>query len=51
MKEDILEQIVDEYLLHKGYFTLHNIKYRPNPDHRVFDKQADSNHSDIDGKK
>lgn len=28
-KEDILEQIVEEYLTHKGYFVRHNIKYRP----------------------
>ena len=28
-KEDILEQIVEEYLTHEGYFVQHNIKYRP----------------------
>jgi hypothetical protein len=28
-KEDILEQIVEEYLTHEGYFVRHNIKYRP----------------------
>lgn len=28
-KEDILEQIVEEYLTHDGYFVRHNIKYRP----------------------
>ena len=28
-KEDILEQIVEEYLTHQGYFVRHNIKYRP----------------------
>lgn len=33
MKEDILEQMVDEYLQHKGYFTRHNIKFRPAGDH------------------
>jgi hypothetical protein len=26
-KEDILEQIVEEYLSHKGYFVRHNIKF------------------------
>jgi hypothetical protein len=29
MKEDILEQLVDDYLNHLGYFTIHNVKYRP----------------------
>jgi hypothetical protein len=28
-KEDILEQIVEEYLTNEGYFVRHNIKYRP----------------------
>jgi len=26
MKEDILEQLVDEYLMHKGYFTMHKAR-------------------------
>jgi len=48
MKEDILEQLVDEYLQHKGYFTRHNIKFRPSAGHVDFDSKLDSNHSDID---
>ncbi|PTP26702.1 NERD domain-containing protein [Vibrio splendidus] len=48
MKEDILEQLVDEYLQHKGYFTQHNIKFRPRKDHPDFITNQDSNHSDID---
>ena len=28
-KEDILEQIVEEYLTHRGYFVRHNIKFKP----------------------
>ena len=48
MKEDILEQLVDEYLQHKGYFTRHNIKFRPRSDHPDFVKNQDSNYSDID---
>jgi hypothetical protein len=48
MKEDILEQLVDDYLQHQGYFTLHNIKFRPNKDSIDFDIQKDSVHSDID---
>ncbi|MGD8454353.1 MAG: nuclease-related domain-containing protein [Phycisphaerae bacterium] len=48
MKEDILEQLVDDYLQLQGYFTQHNLKFRPRPDHPDFDSQHDSNHSDID---
>lgn len=48
MKEDILEQLVDDYLQHKGYFTLHNIKFRPDSGHADYVKNQDSNHSDID---
>ena len=39
-KEDILEQIVEEYLTHKGYFVRHNVKYRP--------KTFNQTQSDID---
>ena len=47
-KEDILEQIVEEYLIHKGYFVQHNIKFRPREDHPDFRKREDSSYSDID---
>lgn len=47
-KEDILEQIVEEYLVHKGYFVQHNIKFLPRKDHPDFITNQDSNHSDID---
>ena len=47
-KEDILEQIVEEYLLHRGYFVRHNIKFRPRKNHPDFILIQDSNHSDID---
>ncbi len=47
-KEDILEQIVEEYLVHKGYFVQHNIKFLPRKDHPDFILNQDSNHSDID---
>jgi hypothetical protein len=47
-KEDILEQIVEEYLIHKGYFVRHNIKFLPRKDHIEFVSNKDSNHSDID---
>jgi len=48
MKEDILEQLVDDYLQAQGYFTRHNLKFLPRKDHPDFDSKQDSNHSDID---
>ncbi len=48
MKEDILEQLVDEYLQHQGYFTRHNIKFRPDNTRPDFNSKQDSVHSDID---
>ena len=47
-KEDILAQIVEEYLTHKGYFVRHNVKFKPHEDHPDFVKNQDSNYSDID---
>lgn len=47
-KEDILEQVVEEYLIHKGYFVQHNVKFLPRRDHPDFISNQDSNHSDID---
>jgi hypothetical protein len=48
MKEDVLEQIVDDYLMHRGYFTRHNLRFKPSSDHHEFDKGADAVASDID---
>lgn len=42
MKEDILEQLVDEYLQHQGYFTRHNVKFKPDVDHLEYNSQQDS---------
>lgn len=47
-KEDILEQLVEEYLLHHGYFVQHNLKFKPSKSHRDFVSNQDANHSDID---
>ena len=47
-KEDILEQIVEEYLLHAGYFVRHNLKFRPSKEDQGFTSREHSNHSDID---
>lgn len=48
MKEDILEQLVDDHLQSKGYFTRHNVKFRPRSTSKDFNSSTDSNHSDID---
>jgi len=48
MKEDILEQLVDDYLQTKGYFTRHNIKFEPDRSHPDYAVRKDDNHSDID---
>ncbi len=48
MKEDILEQLVDEYLMHQGYFTMHNVKFQPDSNHPDFDRAKDCVPSDID---
>lgn len=47
-KEDILEQLVEEFLIHRGYFVRHNLKFLPRADHPDFVRAQDSNHSDID---
>jgi len=47
-KEDILEQIVEEYLIHRGYFVQRNIKYRPDSADPEYQSKKDSVHSDID---
>ena len=47
-KEDILEQIVEEYLIHRGYFVQRNIKYRPDTADPDYQSKKDSVHSDID---
>src|SRR3990172_13173184 len=48
MKEDILEQLIDDYMQLKGYFTIHNIKYKPNAADKGYRKDQDSVHSDLD---
>jgi hypothetical protein len=48
MKEDVLEQIVDDYLNFKGYFTTHNVPFHPERTHPDYDLKQDSVPSDID---
>ncbi|WP_126978768.1 NERD domain-containing protein [Frigidibacter oleivorans] len=47
-KQDILEQIVAEYLIHEGYFIATNLKYRPSKSDADYNYSTDSVHSDID---
>ena len=48
MKEDVLEQVVEDYLQSRGYFTRHNLKFKPSSSHPDFVKIDDAVHSDID---
>ena len=45
-KEDILEQLIEDFLVHRGYFVRHNVKFLPSNDHPDFKTRLDSNHSD-----
>jgi len=44
MKEDVLEQIVDDYLQLQGYFTRHNVRFGPPP----VQGTPSQSHSDLD---
>lgn len=48
MKEDILEQVVGDYLKFKGYFTTHNVRFRPRENHPEYVASEDSVRSDVD---
>jgi hypothetical protein len=48
MKEDVLEQVVEDYLQLKGYFTVHNIPFKPDKAHAEYVSRTDSVASDID---
>lgn len=48
MKEDVLEQIVDDYLQFDGYFTIHNLRFRPHKSHAEYRAADDSVASDVD---
>ena len=47
MKEDILEQLAEDYFLKfDGNFVKHNVKFRPDKeDHEDYDPKNDSVHS------
>ena len=38
MKEDILEQVVEDYLQLCGYFTRHHLRFRPWRDEPKFER-------------
>lgn len=48
MKEDVLEQIVDDFLQFQGYFTTHNVRFKPDPNHPMFEANQDRVSSDVD---
>lgn len=48
MKEDILEKVVDDYLQHRGYFTVHNVRFNPSKDRAGYVANQDSVASDVD---
>src|SRR5580765_7746416 len=48
MKEDILEQLVDDYPKLDGYFTIHNVRFNPGWEHPDFVVKQDAVGSDID---
>jgi hypothetical protein len=48
MKEDILEQLVDDYLKFNGFFTAHNVKFQPAATDPEYVKKDDCVASDVD---
>ena len=48
MKEDILEQLVDDYLKFNGFFTVHNVKFQPATTDPDYVKRDDCVASDVD---
>src|SRR6202011_1299205 len=48
MKEDILEQLVDDYLKFNGFFTAHNVKFQPAATDPEYIKKDDCVASDVD---
>lgn len=48
MKEDVLEQLVDDYLKSKGFFTVHNVRFGPRKEDDGYNANKDNQPSDID---
>ena len=51
MKEDVLEQVVEDYLQARGYFTITNVRFKPDKNHPDYVGAKDSvaGHIDIVG--
>jgi hypothetical protein len=47
-EEDVLEQVVDDYLQSLGFLTRGNVRYRPSAAHPDYVAQKDSGWGDID---
>jgi hypothetical protein len=48
VKEDVLEQVVEDYMQLRGFFTQHNVRFKPDPGHPDFIKRDDAVSSDVD---
>jgi hypothetical protein len=48
VKEDVLEQVVEDYLSFEGYFTAHNVPFHPDKARKDYSSREDSVPSDID---
>ena len=48
MKEDVLEQVVDDFLQFEGFLTTHNVRFKPRSDHPEYFVAEDSVASDVD---
>ncbi len=48
VKEDVLEEIVDDYLRLRGYLTTHNVRFKPRLDHPDRVANDDRVPSDVD---
>jgi hypothetical protein len=48
MKEDVLEQVVDDYLKFRGYFTIHNVSFKPSVAAADYEASKDRVPSDVD---
>jgi hypothetical protein len=48
MKEDVLEQLVEDYLQLEGYFTQHNVRFKPSKSDRGYVGKEHRVPSDID---
>ncbi len=48
MTEDVLEQVVDDWLRRQGYFTRTNVRFGPSPTDPGYSSKAHNQQSDID---